>query len=136
VRIYGLGARPNSGRLRFFDIDPNRFVSDLAHCRGLVCTAGNQLIGEALYLQKPVLALPEPKNFEQEINGHYVAQNGIGLVADMLKVTPFDVSRFIDHVDAFRNNMDSSFANGNRLVLERLQHHLPFHALSCERIAA
>jgi hypothetical protein len=31
----------------------------LFHCAGLIITTGNQLVGEALYLKKPMLALPE-----------------------------------------------------------------------------
>ena len=48
VRIYGLGARPSAGNLRFRDVDMFRFVEDLATSRALVSTAGNQLFGEAL----------------------------------------------------------------------------------------
>jgi uncharacterized protein (TIGR00661 family) len=125
VRLYGLGARPSAGRLRFFDIDPNRFIDDLASSRGLVCTAGNQLIGEALYLEKPVFAMPESGNFEQEINAHYIAQSGVGMIADMTTVSAFDISRFIDNLDEFKGNIIPSHKNGNPATLARLARHLP-----------
>ena len=46
----------------------------------VVSTAGNQLVGEALYLGKPVLVMPERVNFEQAINAHYLEQSGAGWV--------------------------------------------------------
>lgn len=52
VRIYGLGPQRSIGRLKFREIDMHRFVDDLATSRALISTAGNQLIGEALYLEK------------------------------------------------------------------------------------
>ena len=60
VRVYGLGAQPSaSGNLRFLAVDERRFMEDLATCTAVVSTAGNQLVGEALYLGKPVLVMPE-----------------------------------------------------------------------------
>lgn len=78
VRVYGLGKRSAVGNLRFFEADEERFVADLASSRALVCTAGNQLVGEAIYLRKPVFAIPEPGNYEQYMNAHFVAQMGVG----------------------------------------------------------
>jgi UDP:flavonoid glycosyltransferase YjiC (YdhE family) len=43
-----------------------------------VCTAGNQLVGEALHFGKPVLACPEVGNREQEINARLLAASGAG----------------------------------------------------------
>lgn len=78
VRMYGLGAQPRRGNLVFRDIDEHRFLEDLATCDAMISTAGNQLVGEALYLAKPVLVLPEARNFEQYINAHFLARSGAG----------------------------------------------------------
>lgn len=82
VRVYGLGERPAQGLLDYRPIDALRFVEDLASCTGLVTTAGNQLIGEAIHLGKPVLAMPEPGNYEQHINAHFIRESGAGMVVD------------------------------------------------------
>ncbi len=96
VRIYGLGARPPEGLLEFHDIDIRRFSEDLATCRGLVTTAGNQLVGEALYLGKPVLAMPEPGNREQAINAYFLAQTGAGSVTSMDVINHGHLRRLIE----------------------------------------
>jgi len=78
VRIYGLGERPAKGRLTFHPIHEQTFVNDLAGCRAVVCAAGNQLLGEALFMGKPVLAIPEEIHHEQRINAHFLREMGAG----------------------------------------------------------
>jgi hypothetical protein len=46
VRVYGLGEAAPRGQLRFMPSGEPRFVQDLASCAALVCSAGNQLVGE------------------------------------------------------------------------------------------
>jgi len=65
VKVYGLGHREHFGNVSFHAIDERRFVEDLAACRAVVAAAGNQLIGEALHLGKPLLVLPERAHAEQ-----------------------------------------------------------------------
>jgi uncharacterized protein (TIGR00661 family) len=125
VRVYGLGAAPSAGRLRFFKIDPFRFVDDLASSRALVCTAGNQLIGEALYLGKPIFAMPERGNFEQAINAHFIAHSGMGLIGDIDHVTRFELYRFLDRAEELRERIDPESLHGNPAALARLRAYLP-----------
>ncbi len=49
-------------------IDRKRFLESLASSKALLATAGNQMVGEAFYLRKPVLVIPEPGVLEQELN--------------------------------------------------------------------
>jgi len=58
-----------------------------------VTTAGNQLIGEAIHLGKPVLAMPEPGNYEQHINAHFVRESGAGMVVDEPQALTVDALR-------------------------------------------
>ena len=125
VRIYGLGAWPSRGRLSFYDIDPYRFAEDLATGRALVSTAGNQLIGEALYLGKPVLALPESGNHEQLINAHFLEQVNAGMGIPMNAATPPHVHTFLDRVDTFRACIDRDRVHGNAAALAAIRRHLP-----------
>jgi uncharacterized protein (TIGR00661 family) len=59
-------------------IDRDRFLSQLARGSALLTTAGNQVIGEAIYLHKPVLAFPEPEVLEQELNAAALRLSGFG----------------------------------------------------------
>jgi uncharacterized protein (TIGR00661 family) len=54
------------------------FAADLASARCVVCSAGQQLIGESRYFGKRLLVVPMPNQHEQEINARYVRREGIG----------------------------------------------------------
>jgi uncharacterized protein (TIGR00661 family) len=54
------------------------FAADLAACKAVVCTGGQQLIGEARYFGKPLLVVPIPNQHEQEINARYALREGLG----------------------------------------------------------
>lgn len=123
VRVYGLGARAASGRLSFYAFDEQRFMDDLAGCRAVVSTAGNQLVGEAFYLQKPVLALPESGNFEQQINAHFLRASGGGWdetgTMDSAKLTAF-----VAAIDELRSRIVPGAACGNEPALRVLERYL------------
>ena len=126
VRIYGLGEREPLGGCSFHAIDERRFVADLAASRCLVSAAGNQLIGEALHLGKPLLVLPERAHSEQLMNSHFLAAMGCGEFALLEEVTPERVREFLARLDGFapalaavRGRMD-----GTDAVLEVIAHRL------------
>lgn len=125
VRIYGLGAQPSSGRLKFFPIDMCRFVEDLATSRALISTAGNQLIGEALYLEKPVLAMPEHRNHEQRINGHFLRCSGAGMTVGMEHITPLHTRHFMERCEVFRSRINRRQIYGNAAAINIINQHLP-----------
>jgi len=102
VRIYGVGEQPAQDHLHFMAVDPEGFVADLAACSALVATAGNTLIGEALYLGKPIFALPESGNIEQQIHAHFIAHSGCGEVADMASVEAATLAGFLARLGQFQ----------------------------------
>jgi uncharacterized protein (TIGR00661 family) len=112
VRVYGLGQRESRGRLRYFAADEARFVADLASCSALICTAGNQLVGEAIYLGKPILAIPEPGNYEQYINAHFVAGMNAGAWVAPRHFTGDAVRRFLDQSGSFHSTVPATRMDG------------------------
>jgi uncharacterized protein (TIGR00661 family) len=124
VRVYGLGALPQRGQVSFHPVDPRRFVEDLASSLALVCTAGNQLVGEALYLRKPVLGLPESGNFEQEINGHFLQVSGMGQTLAMKAVDVTQLRSFLARVEILRSRIDPAAVCGNEAALSVLRQQL------------
>lgn len=101
VRVYGLGQRDAVGQVSFHAIDERAFVADLTACRGLVSAAGNQLIGEALHLGKPLLVLPERAHAEQTINAHFLAAEGCGEFVPLERVDTAAVRGFLDRREMF-----------------------------------
>ncbi|MFM8734113.1 MAG: glycosyltransferase family protein [Pirellulales bacterium] len=102
VRVYGLGRREHIGNVSFHDIDEHRFVTDLAACHALVSAAGNQLIGEALHLGKPLLVLPERAHAEQLMNAHFLRSMGCGDFCLLEEASRDSVRGFLDAVAAYR----------------------------------
>lgn len=68
---------PRNVKLR--PLSREAFLRSLAAARALVTTAGNQVLGEAIWLGKPTLALPEPGVLEQELNARALEESGCGM---------------------------------------------------------
>lgn len=99
-RIYGVQRAISSQysdftRFEFRDLGTH-FAEDLANSRCLVGSAGNQLISEARFLGRPILAIPEPRQYEQHINAFYVSELGLGRGMDLHLLTPSIVQDFVD----------------------------------------
>lgn len=125
VRIYGLGEHPRNGRMEFCRVDEHSFLQDLGACDALISNAGNQLIGEALFLDKPVLAIPEAKNFEQFINAHFLHAEGGG---EWVTADRFDretLQQFLNRIDHPRFVVNRHRMNGMPGVLAAIERHLP-----------
>jgi UDP:flavonoid glycosyltransferase YjiC (YdhE family) len=62
----------------------------------VVCTGGQQLIGEARYFGKPLLVIPIPNQHEQEINARYAQREGIGDYCPIGRLSPERIERAIN----------------------------------------
>ncbi len=136
VHVYGVGARPSEGRVHFFDVNEERFVNDLANCHALISNAGNQLVGEAFYLRKPFLALPEPGNFEQEVNAHYIQKSGGGACVRYDRLTGRELGAFLERVPSLRAAIDPVSVCGNEQAVEAILDQLPIKTARRRELAA
>lgn len=123
VKIYGMGNKGKIGNLEFKSIDPLQFVEDLATCKALVANSGNQLMGEALYLGKPIYAFPEPGNQEQALNAWYLNKCGFGKARDAKAITSKSLRKFLIQASMFTDNINEEFS-GNDKILEAIKFHL------------
>jgi uncharacterized protein (TIGR00661 family) len=124
VRLYGLGRQPRFGGIEFREIHPDRFLEDLATATALITTAGNQLVGEALYLGKPVFAVPEPQNREQEIHAHFVQTMAVGASASPLSFSKNHLASFIEKVPFYRARINRQRMCGNQIAVRIIEDHL------------
>jgi len=120
-RVYGPGRTGIEGNLTFLPVDRAAFVADLARCRALVATAGNQVVGEAMHLGKPVLVLPEAGNWEQAINAHWVERMGIGASVPPRTLRSAAIRDFLGRLDGFKAAMPAPGAEGNDEVARALE---------------
>jgi uncharacterized protein (TIGR00661 family) len=92
--IYGCDGPP-ADNLTYKRTSYDEFAADLASSRAVICTAGQQLLGEAAYFGKPILAVPIPRQHEQEINARFVRLEGIGDFCPLDRLTPSRVHGFL-----------------------------------------
>ncbi len=77
--IYGFEKNEKKDNLIFKKFDGGKgFIQDLANAKALITNGGFTLISEALYLHKPILAVPVKKHFEQYLNASYVQKHHYG----------------------------------------------------------
>lgn len=111
VRIYGPRRTGREGNLDFRPIANEPFLMDLASCRAVVATAGNQLISEAIHFGKPVLTIPEDA-LEQRLNARTVAEWKIGMEARPHRLPVGLLREFLARLDEFAANIPGHRRDG------------------------
>ncbi len=121
-RIYGLKRDIDGdvvdGNLTHRPFSETTFIDDLASARAVLAGGGFTLMGEAVYLGKPMLSVPLVGQFEQVLNAAYLDQLGYGMRADHLDKET--VSRFLERTDDFRENLAKFEHDDNAGVLAAL----------------
>ncbi len=87
------------------------FLQDMAASKAVITNGGHSLISEALYLGKPIFAIPTRGDFEQMINAHYVEKMGYGLFD--LSPSAARLQTFRDNLESYKKNMERDRANFN-----------------------
>lgn len=120
VHVYGTGRVGDDDNLSFRAPSQQGFVDDLAGCRGVLSTAGNQLISEAIWLGKPTLLVPEDV-VEQRLNASMVVRMGVGEQADLSTLTGYDIERFLRQCDDYAQRLPEYRREGNKEAIAALQ---------------
>jgi uncharacterized protein (TIGR00661 family) len=119
-RIYGmrrdLTEEVVEGNLRYRPFSEAGFIEDLASARGVIAGGGFTLMGEAVYLRKPMLAVPVQGQFEQVLNARYLEREGFGMMARSLD-DPAVVHAFVARLAACEEALARYEQDGNRLLL-------------------
>ena len=122
-RIYGmrrdLEEDAVEGNLTYRPFSEATFIDDLASSRGVIAGGGFTLMGEAVYLKKPMLAVPLGGQFEQQLNARYLQHEGYGRCADTLD-DPATVHDFIAAIPRCEAALAEYFQAGNKTILEAL----------------
>lgn len=120
VVVYGTPFAAARENLDFRPIHPTAFLRDLAGCRAVIATAGNQLIGEALHFRKPVLALPE-RVFEQQLNAWIVDRLGIGRAGTLADLSTDAIELFLADSAACAARMADMAGDGREAAIATLR---------------
>jgi len=103
VRVYGMGNLGRDQNLSFCSIDPHNFVDDLATSIAVISSAGNQLVAETIYLQKPILAIPE-ESFDQRMNAMSIEEMQVGETVNLQDINTPVIVNFLQNADFYRDN--------------------------------
>lgn len=126
-RIYGLrrGIEEEQveGNLRYRPFSEQGFVDDLASARGVIASGGFTLMGEAVYLHKPMLAVPLGRQFEQIMNARYLEHLGYGKWAEDLDDAAV-VHGFLDEIPRCKDALAAYAQDGNSNLLGAVDEHL------------
>ena len=125
-RIYGMRRDLKEdevvGNLRHRPFSESVFIEDLASARAVIAGSGFTLMGEAVYLHKPMLAIPLDGQFEQIMNARYLQHEGYGQHAERLDSET--VTDFLAKVPQYAKKLATYTQDGNRDLLEAVDHHL------------
>lgn len=121
-RIYGLRRDIKTdvveGNLRYRPFSEDGFVEDLRTAKGVIASGGFTLMGEAVFLRRPMLAVPLRKQFEQLMNARYLEAEGYGLCAEEL--TDQQVGAFLERLPDFGRRLGAYHQDGNSDLLAKL----------------
>jgi len=103
----------------------DEFLEDLATCRAVLCTAGFTLISEALYLTKPILAIPNRGIFEQTINALFLERESLGKAIIGRPLTASDLADFHREQHRYVRASQARKTIGNAEALSVIEEILP-----------
>jgi uncharacterized protein (TIGR00661 family) len=119
-RIYGmkrdLKEELVEGNLRYQPFSEDKFIDDLASCKAVIAGGGFTLMGEAVYLHKPMLAIPLARQFEQVLNARYLELEGFGKHAATLD-DPKTLTDFLAAIPACEEKLASYHQKGNERIM-------------------
>lgn len=122
-RVYGLRRElreeAREGNLVYKPFSETGFVEDLRTCRGVVASGGFTLMGEAVFLHKPMLAEPVARQFEQILNARYLEREGHGLCAE--HISEEKLREFLGRLPEFERNLSRYRQDGNAQLLGKLE---------------
>jgi len=130
-KIYGFDKEEVDGCLEYRPFSREGFLDDLSSCKGVIATAGFTLMTEAFYLGKPYLAFPVNGQFEQEVNGLMLDQEGFGnsgseINKELVSAFLYDIPEYAEKLKIYEREgnskimakLDKLFANDMELLLE------------------
>lgn len=120
VRVYGTPRRGLQGNIHFKPLANLPFIEDLARCRAVFATTGNQLLGEVLYFGKPILGMPI-NCIEQRLNAHQIEKRGIGRQIRRRSVSSAAIRKFLADEEIFRRNIQRDQRDGELEAMDAIE---------------
>ncbi len=121
-RVYGLRRditeTERDGNLVFRPFSETGFIDDVATSRAAIAGGGFSLMGECVFLHKPLLSVPLSGQFEQILNAGWLQHLGYGLHRQHIEAA--DVAELLERAPEFAENLAAHRQDGNRMLLGAL----------------
>ncbi|MCA8832543.1 MULTISPECIES: MJ1255/VC2487 family glycosyltransferase [Hymenobacter] len=117
-RVYGFNREETHGNVQLRAFSEAGFLDDLASARAVVTNGGFSLISEAVYLHKPVCAIPIPAQFEQFLNAAEIEKLGYG--RHFSAITPDNLKAFLYDLSGFEQALAGYAQQGNKVLFAAL----------------
>jgi uncharacterized protein (TIGR00661 family) len=131
--VYGLRRNARRGNVTLKEFSETGFVDDLAAAQAVVTNGGLSLIGEGIYLGKPILSVPVQNQYEQVLNARYLEHLGYGLEAERIDADL--VRMFLREAPKFASHVARHKQDGNALLFELVDRLLEKFARKAKREA-
>lgn len=119
--IYGFNRKCTDANLVFKKFNGESYMEDLRTADAVIINGGFTVLTEALYLQKPVFAIPIKRQYEQILNAYYLQKLGYGVAVKDITVSNF--TEFLKNKKIYEKNIKKiKWDNNKRLfgMLEKL----------------
>jgi uncharacterized protein (TIGR00661 family) len=132
--VYGLRKSLQRGNCTLKEFSETGFVDDLALARAVVANGGLSLIGEAVYLGKPIFSVPVQNQYEQVLNARYLEHLGYGL--DAPRIDAELLRLFLAEAPKYAASVAKHKQDGNRALFDLVDRLLERFAHKAKRARA
>ena len=84
----------------------------------MIINCGFTVLSEALYLKKPIFAIPIKRQYEQILNGYYLQKQGYGVAVK--EITKSNFNEFLKNKKMYEKNIKKMQWDDNERLFEEL----------------
>ncbi len=116
---YGCEEERQEGNIYYKKFSETQFIKDFTSAKAVITNGGFTLIGEAIYLHKPIFCNPIKNHYEQYLNSGMVEKLGYGKYTK--SITAEDIQDFIENLPQYRKNLSEYRQLGNEKLFKKLE---------------
>ena len=121
-KLYGYNRSEVHGNVTLMPFSEEAFVADLASSKAVISNGGFTLLGEAVFMGKPVCSIPVKAQFEQYLNAAYIEKLGYG--RNFPDFNSGFIKEFIDEIPRFKGNLKNYKQEGNKVLFEEIDSYI------------
>jgi uncharacterized protein (TIGR00661 family) len=117
--VYGMKKTGIDKNIKFQKFSENKFIEDLRSCKAVILNGGFTLLTEAIYLKKPILAVPIQNQYEQIFNGITLKKCGFGNWHEELNKKK--IENFFSNIKTYEHNLKKIKKWDNSEIIEKIE---------------